>query len=109
MLYNVMSGCGLFFLQGRGDLHFLTEATKLIPESPDRDRYRHKIDNFPRLLLMKEHAVFTQTSQGRPSINHAYSRNHFTLNGYAAGRISKGSSPRCRKRTMPTLRAMDSS
>jgi hypothetical protein len=57
-----MSGCGLFFLQGRGDLHFLTEATKLIPESPDRDRYRHKIDNFPRLLLMKEHAVFTQTS-----------------------------------------------
>lgn len=25
-------------LQGRGDRHFLTEATKLIPESPDRDR-----------------------------------------------------------------------
>jgi hypothetical protein len=24
--------------QGRGDRHFLTEATKLIPESPDRDR-----------------------------------------------------------------------
>ena len=25
-------------MQGRGDRHFLTEATKLIPESPNRDR-----------------------------------------------------------------------